>query len=190
MHALWFSGRERLAPSVSSSSNLFRPSRRTAWQLPLVRKEEEAGITNRCSANVGAEFVDTIKDDCSTTVSRSYAPVIFGIFSQHMMCLFFSLRPSPPTPSPFHTNPGLRYEDLLNEGERDIAEAMALADPEVITGRTRRIKRALDLGFKRKNLQDYAPDMELDIYKSELYETVEKIRARDQEYALLNAHNK
>ena len=65
-----------------------------------------------------------------------------------------------------------------------------LADPEVITGRTRRIKRALDLGFKRKNLQDYAPDMELDIYKSELYETVEKIRARDQEYALLNAHNK
>eukprot|EP00561_Arcocellulus_cornucervis_P010247 CAMPEP_0185826178 /NCGR_PEP_ID=MMETSP1322-20130828/31417_1 /TAXON_ID=265543 /ORGANISM="Minutocellus polymorphus, Strain RCC2270" /LENGTH=131 /DNA_ID=CAMNT_0028523903 /DNA_START=423 /DNA_END=818 /DNA_ORIENTATION=- len=85
---------------------------------------------------------------------------------------------------------GLRYEDLLNEGERDIAEAMTLADPELITGRTRRIKRALDLGFKRKNLQDYAPDMELDIYKSELYETVEKIRARDQEYALLNAHNK
>ena len=96
-----------------------------------------------------------------------------------MMCLFFSLCPSPPTPSPFQTNPGLRYEDLLNEGERDIAEAMALADPEVITGRTRRIKRALDLGFKRKNLQDYAPDMELDIYKSELYESVEKIRARD-----------
>jgi len=88
------------------------------------------------------------------------------------------------------TNAGLRYEDLLNEGERDIAEAMSLADPEVITGRTRRIKRALDLGFKRKNLQDYAPDMELDMYKSELYETVEKIRARDQEYALLNAHNK
>ena len=87
-------------------------------------------------------------------------------------------------------NSGLRYEDLLNEGERDIAEAMTLADPEIITGRTRRIKRALDLGFKRKNLQDYAPDMELDIYKSELYETVEKIRARDQEYALLNAHNK
>ena len=93
-------------------------------------------------------------------------------------------------PHPLSHHPGLRYEDLLNEGERDIAEAMALADPEVITGRTRRIKRALDLGFKRKNLQDYAPDMELDIYKSELYETVEKIRARDQEYALLNAHNK
>lgn len=86
--------------------------------------------------------------------------------------------------------PGLRYEDLLNEGERDIAEALTLADADVITGRTRRIKRALDLGFKRKNLQDYAPGMELDIYKSELYETVEKIRAREQEYALLNAHNK
>mmetsp|Transcript_40198 Transcript_40198/g.82735 ORF Transcript_40198/g.82735 Transcript_40198/m.82735 type:complete len:175 (-) Transcript_40198:605-1129(-) len=85
---------------------------------------------------------------------------------------------------------GLRYEDLLNEGERDISEALSLAEPDVLTGRTRRIKRALDLGFKRKNLQDYAPDMELDMFKSEIYETVEKLRSRDQEYALLNAHNK
>ena len=75
---LCFSGRERSARSVSSSSNLFRPNRRTAWQLPL--EAEKAGITNRCSANVGTELVDTIKDDYFTTVSRSYAPVIFGIF--------------------------------------------------------------------------------------------------------------
>ena len=92
--------------------------------------------------------------------------------------------PSPPGP------PGLRYEDLLNEGERDIAEALTLADGDVLTGRTRRIKRALDLGFKRKSLQDYAPDQDLELFKSDLYGTVEKIRARDQEYALLNAHNK
>lgn len=85
---------------------------------------------------------------------------------------------------------GLRYEDLLNEGERDIAEALTLADGDVLTGRTRRIKRALDLGFKRKSLQDYAPDQDLELFKSDLYGTVEKIRARDQEYALLNAHNK
>ena len=92
--------------------------------------------------------------------------------------------PFPPGP------PGLRYEDLLNEGERDIAEALTLADGDVLTGRTRRIKRALDLGFKRKSLQDYAPDQDLELFKSDLYGTVEKIRARDQEYALLNAHNK
>jgi hypothetical protein len=32
--------------------------------------------------------------------------------------------------------------------------------------------------------------MELDIFKEEIYPTIEKIRARDQEFAQLNAHNK
>jgi len=102
----------------------------------------------------------------------------------------FSSLPAPRPGLAPPRNAGLRYEDLLNEGERDISEALSLAEPDVLTGRTRRIKRALDLGFKRKNLQDYAPDMELDMFKSEIYETVEKLRSRDQEYALLNAHNK
>ncbi len=86
--------------------------------------------------------------------------------------------------------PGLRYEDLLNEDEKEVKEALELADPEILTARTRRLKRAIDLSYKKKSLQDYAPNMELDIFKREIYPDIEKIRARDQEYAQLNAHNK
>jgi ubiquinol-cytochrome c reductase subunit 7 len=93
-------------------------------------------------------------------------------------------------PPPSHPLEGLRYEDLLNEDEKEVAEALSLADPSVQTARTRRIKRAIDLSYKRKSLQDYAPDMELDMWKREIYVDVEKIRARDQEYAQLNANNK
>ena len=88
------------------------------------------------------------------------------------------------------THPGLRYEDLLNEDEKEVKEALELADPETLTGRTRRLKRAIDLSFKRKSLQDYAPNMQLDLFKKEIYVDIEKIRARDQEFAQLNAHNK
>jgi len=85
---------------------------------------------------------------------------------------------------------GLRYEDLLNEDEKEVKEALSLAEPDVVTARTRRLKRAIDLSYKRKSLQDYAPNMELDLFKKEIYPDIEKIRARDQEYAQLNAHNK
>eukprot|EP00804_Cyclotella_cryptica_P020790 CCRYP_016607-RA/>CCRYP_016607-RA protein AED:0.22 eAED:0.22 QI:26/1/1/1/1/1/2/401/115 len=85
---------------------------------------------------------------------------------------------------------GLRYEDLLNEDEKEVKEALELADPAVQTARTRRIKRAIDLSYKKKSLQDYAPDMDLELFKREIYVDVEKIRARDQEYAQLNANNK
>lgn len=85
---------------------------------------------------------------------------------------------------------GLRYEDILNEEEKDIGEALELADPDVKTGRTRRLKRAIDLSYKRKSLQDYAPDMQLDTWKVELLPDIDKIRARNEEYAQLNAHNK
>lgn len=85
---------------------------------------------------------------------------------------------------------GLRYEDVLNEDETPIKQALELADPEVLIGRQRRVKRAIDLNFKRKNFQDYAPNMEIDIFKSEIYDDVMKVKAREQEIALLNAHNK
>ncbi|KAL9180984.1 hypothetical protein ACHAXT_009789 [Thalassiosira profunda] len=85
---------------------------------------------------------------------------------------------------------GLRYEDLLNEDEKDVKEALDLADPDTLTGRTRRLKRAIDLSYKRKSLQDYAPNMNLELFKQEIVPDIEKIRARDQEYAQLNAHNK
>jgi len=88
------------------------------------------------------------------------------------------------------TQTGLRYEDIVNENEREVEEALALADPDVVTGRTRRLKRAIDLNFKRKNMLDYAPDVDQETFKMEFYDDVMKIKARDQEYALLNAHNK
>ena len=84
----------------------------------------------------------------------------------------------------------MRFEDIINEDEKEVAEALALADPDVVAGRTRRLKRAIDLNFKRKNFMDYAPDVEQDTFKVEFYEDVEKIKARDAEYAMLNAHNK
>lgn len=76
----------------------------------------------------------------------------------------------------------------MNEDEKEVQEALSLADPNVITARTRRLKRAIDLSYKRKSLQDYAPGMELDIFKKEIYPDIEKIRARDQELAQLNMH--
>ena len=85
---------------------------------------------------------------------------------------------------------GLRYEDIINEDEREVKEALQLSDPDVVTGRNRRTKRAIDLNFKRKNFMDYAPNVEQDTWKSEIYEDVLKIKSRDQEYALLNSHNK
>ncbi|KAL7537629.1 hypothetical protein ACHAXR_007971 [Thalassiosira sp. AJA248-18] len=87
-------------------------------------------------------------------------------------------------------NTGLRYEDLLNEEEHDVKEALSLAEPDVLTARTRRLKRAIDLSYKRKSLQDYAPNMDLELFKSDIGADIDKIRARDQEYAQLNAHNK
>eukprot|EP01083_Nonionella_stella_P045857 122908_1 len=85
---------------------------------------------------------------------------------------------------------GLRYEDLLNEEENDIKEALSLAAPDVTTGRTRRLKRAIDLSYKRKSLQDYAPEMDLELFKSEIGDDIAKIKTRNQEFAQLNVHNK
>lgn len=84
----------------------------------------------------------------------------------------------------------MRYEDLLNENENDISEALSMADKDVVTGRTRRVKRAIDLHLKQKNFNDYAADVDQETFKSELYDDLLKIRARDQEYALLNANQK
>lgn len=107
---------------------------------------------------------------------------------------FFKFNPCQQHPlisiSTLPSHKGLRYEDLLNEDEKEVKEALELADPAIQTARTRRIKRAIDLSYKKKSLQDYAPDMDLELFKKEIYVDVEKIRARDQEYAQLNAHNK
>jgi ubiquinol-cytochrome c reductase subunit 7 len=83
---------------------------------------------------------------------------------------------------------GLQYEDLLNSAKPDIAEALELADPDVIKGRLRRLKRASDLTFKAKNLADYAPNAKLDPWKVELYDDIKSIEARNDEYGIVNLH--
>ena len=82
----------------------------------------------------------------------------------------------------------MRYEDLLNSSEPHIGEALELADPAVRQARQRRLKRASDLSFKGKILQDYAPNMKLEPFKVEIWEDVQKIKARDEEFAKLNYH--
>ena len=84
----------------------------------------------------------------------------------------------------------MRYEDLVNEGEGDMIEALELADPDIVTGRTRRVKRALDLDVKHKSMLDYAPDMDQETFKFELAELMQNIRARDTEAAILNQHKR
>lgn len=83
---------------------------------------------------------------------------------------------------------GLRYEDLLNNSDPVIAEALELADPEVRVGRQRRLKRASDLMVKQKLLPDYAPNMKLEPFKEEIWTDIQKIKARDEEFKLLNGH--
>lgn len=82
----------------------------------------------------------------------------------------------------------MRYEDLLNNSDPLIAEALELAEPEVRTGRQRRLKRASDLCVKQKLLHDYAPNMKLEPFKEEIWDDIQKIKARDEEYKLLNGH--
>jgi Ubiquinol-cytochrome C reductase complex 14kD subunit len=84
---------------------------------------------------------------------------------------------------------GARYEDLMID-EPDVVEALKLADPEVLHGRMRRLKRASDLSFKAKSLPDYAPNMVLEPFKEEFYDDLLKIRKRDEEFEMLNYHKK
>lgn len=84
---------------------------------------------------------------------------------------------------------GARYEDLMID-EPDVVETLKLADPEVLHGRMRRLKRASDLSYKSKNLPDYAPNMVLEPFKEEFYDDLLKLRKRDEEFELLNSHKK
>jgi hypothetical protein len=85
---------------------------------------------------------------------------------------------------------GLRYEDLLISETPAAKEALSLASPDVVTGRMRRLKRASDLCFKAKTLQDYAPNMELEPFKMELSADIAKVEARNEEYELLDLYKK
>lgn len=86
---------------------------------------------------------------------------------------------------------GLRYEDLLNSSKPAIAEALELADPEVLHGRMRRLKRASDLCVKQKRYIDYAEPRPLEeVFQEDLLKDVDKLQARNDEMELLNLHKK
>jgi len=85
---------------------------------------------------------------------------------------------------------GLRYEDLILETQPAFEEALEYAPKDVIEARTRRLKRAIDLSYKRKSLLDYAPNAVCEPFKVDLVPIIEKINQRDQEYTLYNMHNK
>ena len=76
----------------------------------------------------------------------------------------------------------------MSRDEPEVNEALELAHPDVAEGRYRRLKRASDLSFKQKILQDYAPNMVLEPFKEEFTPDISKIMARDAEYDLLNNH--
>ena len=85
---------------------------------------------------------------------------------------------------------GLRWEDLLLNTDPVVAEAMELADPDVIKGRMRRLKRASDLSYKGKQYTDYADASNLDPFKLELWTDIQKIQTREEEYAIMDLHKK
>uniref|UniRef100_A0A7S3L3S0 Cytochrome b-c1 complex subunit 7 n=1 Tax=Amphora coffeiformis TaxID=265554 RepID=A0A7S3L3S0_9STRA len=85
---------------------------------------------------------------------------------------------------------GLRWEDLIISARAPVTEAMELADPDVMKGRMRRLKRASDLSYKGKVLTDYVDVAKLEPFKFELWDDVKKLQARDEEYAIMNLHKK
>lgn len=82
---------------------------------------------------------------------------------------------------------GTRHEDLFNEHDPDVKEAIELSSPEVRLGRYRRLKRALDLNVKNKYFMDYATpeQMNYDPYVQELWPLIQRIRSRNQQIAEL-----
>ena len=67
---------------------------------------------------------------------------------------------------------------------------MELADPDVLKGRMRRLKRASDLSYKGKVLTDYKDAASLEPFKFELWDDIQKLQARDDEYAVMDLHKK
>jgi hypothetical protein len=107
------------------------------------------------------------------------------LWARFSVCFFFFFDSHLP-----HTQ-GVQYEDLMNSSKPAVAEALELADPDVITGRMRRLKRASDLIYKGKIYTDYAPAMSLEqTFVEEIRPDVRKIEARNEEFAILNLHKK
>lgn len=72
----------------------------------------------------------------------------------------------------------------------EVKEALQLCHPDVAKGRYRRLLRASDLTFKGKEYTDYKSADHLEPFKFELWDTIDRIHARNQEYVIMNLHKK
>ena len=81
---------------------------------------------------------------------------------------------------------GIKYDDVLNENDEDVAAALQRIDGDTLELRTRRLRRAMDVSYKKKDLpEDLKATFEpLTPY---LADTVEEVAARREERAVLNA---
>ena len=84
---------------------------------------------------------------------------------------------------------GLKYEDIIIDRPNTL-EAIALSSPDVLVGRNRRVKRAMDLSFKKKDLKVYAPELakpeNLKPFEFQFLPLAERIKKRDEEFDLIN----
>ena len=85
-------------------------------------------------------------------------------------------------------NAGLRYEDVLNENVVEVQTALSRMSKSEKTARIRRLKRALDLSFKRKYLP---PSMQAELTDDVLFghavrDAAAKVRVENEERELLN----
>lgn len=72
---------------------------------------------------------------------------------------------------------GLRYDDLLNEYDEDVKQALAQLSPEELEMRNKRLKRALDLGLKQTYLAEELQEQE-DVWNPYLSSRVEALKQK------------
>lgn len=70
---------------------------------------------------------------------------------------------------------GLRYDDLLNEFDDEVKQALAKLSPEEIEMRNKRLKRAIDLDVKQTYLPEDLQEKE-DIWNPYLRERISKLK--------------
>eukprot|EP00636_Phaeomonas_parva_P019021 CAMPEP_0118869912 /NCGR_PEP_ID=MMETSP1163-20130328/13058_1 /TAXON_ID=124430 /ORGANISM="Phaeomonas parva, Strain CCMP2877" /LENGTH=124 /DNA_ID=CAMNT_0006804851 /DNA_START=97 /DNA_END=471 /DNA_ORIENTATION=+ len=80
---------------------------------------------------------------------------------------------------------GLKYDDVLNEALPSVQEAVARLDPEEKIARDRRMKRAIDLSFKKKGMPEGSDGKPFENY---LYDHQQKVQEEQDEREILNRY--
>jgi Ubiquinol-cytochrome C reductase complex 14kD subunit len=75
---------------------------------------------------------------------------------------------------------------LFTDKVEEFKEALSFVHPDVRVGRMRRTRRAIDLDFKHKNFDDYAPNVDQETFKFEIFDYMNRIRAREYEKSVLS----